>query len=309
MLCITRCYPRGSLLESMLGSCISTVATSSTVQLRISSAKAMRLSSVQSDRMLRVLQFPAHRRLLRRLDIRRFCTQLEPSTELQEFSPHSCISHDVIRAEGSHRVEAGLETKEKRRTGLTAFRSYFPATRASLGDATFRRFKKDKEVSGRRDLLSTPNYFNRRNIFGDAGVGPFTQVRELGYYSYEQYSDDELGFYDNDVTPQFVDTERWKWRLTQFLRDGKQLEMVSTDKKDRRDYDHIKSLVKQMGLHVQLYTKVLVISKVPLPNYRPDLDDRRPQRLVLCWLLLLSQIGRTVATVIVHVFGVLLSYE
>lgn len=250
------------------------------MQLRISSAKAMRLSSVQSDRMLRVLQFPAHRRLLRRLDIRRFCTQLEPSTELQEFSPHSCISHDVIRAEGSHRVEAGLETKEKRRTGLTAFRSYFPATRASLGDATFRRFKKDKEVSGRRDLLSTPNYFNRRNIFGDAGVGPFTQVRELGYYSYEQYSDDELGFYDNDVTPQFVDTERWKWRLTQFLRDGKQLEMVSTDKKDRRDYDHIKSLVKQMGLHVQLYTKVLVISKVPLPNYRPDLDDRRPQRLV-----------------------------
>lgn len=257
----------------MLGSCISTVATSSTVHLRISSSsKALLLSSVQSDRMLRAVRFQAHRRLLRRADIRHDPRQLQPSTEL-----HSRISHDAIRAEGSLRVELGLETKEKRRIGLTAFRSYFPATRASLGDGTFRSFRKE---SGRRDVLSAPNYSNRRSVFGDTGVGPFTQARELGYYSYEQYSDDELGFYDNDVTPQFVDTERWKWRLTQFLRDGKQQEMVSNDKKDRRDYDHIKSLVKQMGLHVQLYAKVLVISKVPLPNYRPDLDERRPQRLV-----------------------------
>lgn len=281
----------------MLGSCLSTVATSSTVHLRIS-PKAVLSSSVQSDRMLRVVRLQAHRRLLRRSDIRhdlRFGKQqLEPSTELQDCSPYSfdlCISRDLIRAEGLQSGESGLGTKEKRRTGFTAFRSYFPATRASLGDATFRRFKKDKEISGRRDILSAPSYSNNRSNFGDAGASPFTQVRELGYYSYEQYSDDELGFNDNDVTPQFVDTERWKWRLTQFLRDGKQQEMVSNDKKDRRDYDHIKSLVKQMGLHVQLYTKVLVISKVPLPNYRPDLDDRRPQRLVTCWLPLVSQIA------------------
>lgn len=241
----------------MLGS---TVATSSTVTI----SKAVLLSSVQSDRMLRVVRFQAHRRLLRRPDLRIY-KQLEPPAD-------PCISHDLIRAEGSCNVELGFEAKAKKRIGLS---SYFSATRASLGDATFRRF-------GRRDLLSAPNYYNnKRSVFGDAGVGNFTQARELGYYSYEQYSDDELGFYENDVTPQFVDTERWKWRLTQFLRDGKQQEMVSIDKKDRRDYDHIKSLVKQMGLHVQLYTKVLVISKVPLPNYRPDLDDRRPQRLVL----------------------------
>jgi ATP-dependent RNA helicase DHX36 len=30
----------------------------------------------------------------------------------------------------------------------------------------------------------------------------------------------------------------------------------------------------------QQYEKVVVVSKVPLPNYRPDLDDRRPQREV-----------------------------
>lgn len=28
------------------------------------------------------------------------------------------------------------------------------------------------------------------------------------------------------------------------------------------------------------YSKIVVISKVPLPNYRPDLDDKRPQREV-----------------------------
>ncbi|KAE8735720.1 hypothetical protein F3Y22_tig00000340pilonHSYRG01378 [Hibiscus syriacus] len=27
-----------------------------------------------------------------------------------------------------------------------------------------------------------------------------------------------------------------------------------------------------------MYGKVVVSSKVPLPNYRPDLDDKRPQR-------------------------------
>lgn len=296
MLCIPKPYPRGSSSESMLGSCISTVATPYTLRIAASCpSRALFTSSVQSDRMLRVVRLQAHRRLLCRSGTHglRFCSkQVEPSTE-PDHSPQtfdSCISHDTIRADGSHRVESGLETKEKRGTGLNSFRRYFPTTRASLADSPFRRLKKDKDASGRRDLLSTPNVFNRRSIFGDAGLGSFTQARELGYYSYEQYSDDELGFNDNDVTPQFVDTERWKWRLAQFLRDGKQQEMVSIDKKDRRDFEHIKSLVKQMDLHMQLYTKVLVISKAPLPNYRPDLDERRPQRLVFCLLPLLHEL-------------------
>ncbi|RVX12529.1 DExH-box ATP-dependent RNA helicase DExH5, mitochondrial [Vitis vinifera] len=36
-----------------------------------------------------------------------------------------------------------------------------------------------------------------------------------------------------------------------------------------------------MGLYSHLYVKVVVFSKVPLPNYRFDLDDRRPQREVV----------------------------
>ncbi|KAA8532625.1 hypothetical protein F0562_032559 [Nyssa sinensis] len=35
-----------------------------------------------------------------------------------------------------------------------------------------------------------------------------------------------------------------------------------------------------MGLYSHLYVKVVVVSKVPLPNYRFDLDDKRPQREV-----------------------------
>lgn len=34
-------------------------------------------------------------------------------------------------------------------------------------------------------------------------------------------------------------------------------------------------------VHSELYGKVVVASKVPLPNYRPDLDDKRPQREVI----------------------------
>jgi hypothetical protein len=31
----------------------------------------------------------------------------------------------------------------------------------------------------------------------------------------------------------------------------------------------------------EMYGRIIVASKVPLPNYRPDLDDKRPQREVV----------------------------
>ncbi|XP_058085874.1 DExH-box ATP-dependent RNA helicase DExH3 isoform X2 [Magnolia sinica] len=58
-------------------------------------------------------------------------------------------------------------------------------------------------------------------------------------------------------------------------------EIISRDKRDRRDYEQISNLAKRMGLYSELYGKVVVASKVPLPNYRPDLDDKRPQREVV----------------------------
>ena len=41
----------------------------------------------------------------------------------------------------------------------------------------------------------------------------------------------------------------------------------------------------------EMYGRVIVASKVPLPNYRPDLDDKRPQREVcLCNLVARSYV-------------------
>ncbi|KAK9052239.1 hypothetical protein SSX86_028867 [Deinandra increscens subsp. villosa] len=77
------------------------------------------------------------------------------------------------------------------------------------------------------------------------------------------------------------DTDSWKWRLTALLHSEDKQELVSKEKKDRRDYDQIASLASKLGLHSRLYAKVVVVSKVPLPNYRFDLDDKRPQREVI----------------------------
>lgn len=110
--------------------------------------------------------------------------------------------------------------------------------------------------------------------------------------------------------------DEWKWKLSLLLRNEKDQEIVSRDKRDRRDFEQISNLAKSMGLYwwanhlccilllvynvlafaaaffalkfcmcSEIYGKVMVASKVPLPNYRPDLDDKRPQREVNFWLL------------------------
>lgn len=95
------------------------------------------------------------------------------------------------------------------------------------------------------------------------------------------------------------------------LRNKDQQEVVSNEKKDRRDFLQLETLATRMGLYryVQFhinsfifysvslfsfiniyiyifysgsrqYARVVVFSKAPLPNYRPDLDDKRPLREV-----------------------------
>lgn len=75
--------------------------------------------------------------------------------------------------------------------------------------------------------------------------------------------------------------EEWRWKLTMLLRHKDEQEVVSREKKDRRDFDQLSLLANRMGLYSRQYDKVVVISKVPLPNYRSDLDDKRPQREVV----------------------------
>ncbi|KAJ1394208.1 P-loop containing nucleoside triphosphate hydrolase [Sesbania bispinosa] len=70
------------------------------------------------------------------------------------------------------------------------------------------------------------------------------------------------------------------------LRNKDEQEVVSREKKDRRDFEQLSALATRMGLYSRQYAKVVVFSKAPLPNYRPDLDDKRPQRESLFLIML-----------------------
>ncbi|XP_045788784.1 DExH-box ATP-dependent RNA helicase DExH3-like isoform X2 [Trifolium pratense] len=104
-----------------------------------------------------------------------------------------------------------------------------------------------------------------------------------GYYNIEQFSDDEYDcdFENHQASSTVANVDEWKWKLSMLLRNEKDQEIVSRDKRDRRDYEQIANLAKRMGLYSEVFGKVVVASKVPLPNYRPDLDDKRPQREVV----------------------------
>ncbi|CAN0877048.1 DExH-box ATP-dependent RNA helicase DExH5, mitochondrial [Linum grandiflorum] len=84
--------------------------------------------------------------------------------------------------------------------------------------------------------------------------------------------------------------EEWRWKFTMLLRDKEKKEVVSREKKDRRDFEQLAALASKMGLYSRTYVKVVVFSKVPLPNYRFDLDDKRPQREVSLPLGLLKRV-------------------
>lgn len=75
------------------------------------------------------------------------------------------------------------------------------------------------------------------------------------------------------------------------LNDKSKQEVISREKKDRRDFDDIAVLATRMGLYSHKYSKVVVFSKAPLPNYRYDLDERRPQREVSMPLTVSKRVG------------------
>ncbi|CAN6439905.1 unnamed protein product [Victoria cruziana] len=116
-------------------------------------------------------------------------------------------------------------------------------------------------------------------------IGPNLVSRGRNYcgYAVEQFSDDEyeVDFEDQKASSSVANIDEWRWKLSMLLRNQDEQEIVSRDKKDRRDYEQISNIAKRMGLYSELYGKVIVASKVPLPNYRPDLDEKRPQREVV----------------------------
>ncbi|KAK4778731.1 hypothetical protein SAY86_006259 [Trapa natans] len=110
---------------------------------------------------------------------------------------------------------------------------------------------------------------------------------QYGRFAYQDASSEESdlevgGSAQSQLGQSTLDNiEDWRRRLTMILREKEEQEIVSREKKDRRDFEHIATLASRMGLYSRQYNKLVVISKVPLPNYRPDLDDKRPQREVL----------------------------
>ncbi|KAM0057252.1 putative RNA helicase [Helianthus debilis subsp. tardiflorus] len=104
-----------------------------------------------------------------------------------------------------------------------------------------------------------------------------------GYAALDQFSDDdyECDYENHPASSSVANIDEWKWKLSMLLRNESDQEIVSRDKRDKRDFEQISNLATRMGLFCESYGKVVVASKAPLPHYRPDLDDKRPQREVV----------------------------
>ncbi|CAO2828561.1 unnamed protein product [Amaranthus hypochondriacus] len=103
-------------------------------------------------------------------------------------------------------------------------------------------------------------------------------VSEVG--SHRDFVEFESSSYSFGCASAADNVEQWKRKLTMLLRDKDNQELVSREKKDRRDFDQIANVANKMGLYSHSYVKVVVFSKTPLPNYRFDLDEKRPLREV-----------------------------
>ncbi|GMH27481.1 hypothetical protein Nepgr_029324 [Nepenthes gracilis] len=101
----------------------------------------------------------------------------------------------------------------------------------------------------------------------------------------EEGSNGELREFEPSACPAWSATtsdnvDQWRWKFSVLLRDKDKQELISREKKDRHDFEQIAVLANKMGLYSHSYVKVVVFSKIPLPNYRFDLDEKRPQREV-----------------------------
>jgi len=43
--------------------------------------------------------------------------------------------------------------------------------------------------------------------------------------------------------------DEWEWKLSMLLRNEREQEVVSRERKDRRDYEHLATLAERMGLY------------------------------------------------------------
>ncbi|KAK1298155.1 hypothetical protein QJS10_CPB14g00269 [Acorus calamus] len=148
------------------------------------------------------------------------------------------------------------------------------------------RTSPDLDWRGRGRTLLSPN----------DDVFPFwQQSSQYARYAADDYSEDDS---DRDMDTSSIkssstldNVDEWKWKLNMLLRNNNEQELVSRERKERRDYEQLAALATRMGLYSKQYSRVVVFSKVPLPNYRSDLDDKRPQREVSVPIDLQREVG------------------
>lgn len=114
----------------------------------------------------------------------------------------------------------------------------------------------------------------------------FQRNLSYGRFAYDEYASEESDGESQSSSKQLCastldNVEEWRWKLTTLMRRKDEQEIFSREKKDRRDFEQLSALATRMGLHCRQYDRVVVFSKVPLPNYRSDLDSKRPQREVV----------------------------
>uniref|UniRef100_A0A6V7QXA0 Helicase C-terminal domain-containing protein n=1 Tax=Ananas comosus var. bracteatus TaxID=296719 RepID=A0A6V7QXA0_ANACO len=109
--------------------------------------------------------------------------------------------------------------------------------------------------------------------------GRFRSAERRGFcgYALEQFSDDEYEceYETHKPSSSVANIDEWRWKLSMLLRSSDEQEIVSRDKRDRRDYEQISNLARRMGLYSGGG------QQGSSANYRPDLDDKRPQREVV----------------------------
>ncbi|KAM3260266.1 hypothetical protein ACQJBY_051495 [Aegilops geniculata] len=67
----------------------------------------------------------------------------------------------------------------------------------------------------------------------------------------EQFSDDEYDheYEDHRPSSSVANIDEWRWKLSTLQRNAEEQEIISRDRRDRRDYDQIANLAKRMGLY------------------------------------------------------------
>ncbi|CAN6445915.1 unnamed protein product [Victoria cruziana] len=149
---------------------------------------------------------------------------------------------------------------------------------SSSSSASMRARSWDFDSGGGDYLISTDPTFPT--------LHPSSSYGRLAFEEGSEEDSDREADFIKDSSSTLENIDDWKGKLNMLIRNHDEQEVVSRDRKDRRDYDQIAALAYRMSLHSRQYSRIVVVSKLPLPNYRPDLDDKRPQREVVIPTLL-----------------------